>query len=261
MTGKILATDDEAQQKTINFSQVQVAKISALAYKKEQEKDIEEVVSIFNMSIGKNSDTERIKELQIILSRLSYYNGTIDGKYSKAIEEAIYDFQVENQLLSSKKNLGAGYYGVKTRSKLKEMYALYTQNEKKRLAEEAKLAIEKAAEEKRLALIKAEQEKKLRADTAEVALFVKNFGTPKSDEVGAHVRSLQQSLKSLGYFTAKDTAIFGKNTRSALISYQTDRDISPEEFGRLGKATKEALFRDLFALKTKTSGGLAWNNQ
>lgn len=260
VSGKILA-DEETTEKAIDFSRVKIAKISAAAYKKQQEAEVEEVVSIFSTVINKNTDSEKIKELQIILSRLSYYNGDIDGKYSKAIEDAIYDFQIENQLLTSKKNLGAGYYGTKTRSKLKEIYALYMENEKKRVAEEARLAEAKAAEEKRLALIKAEQEKLALAQKTEVTLFVKNLGAPKADEVGAHVRSLQQSLKTLGYFDGKDTAIFGKATRAALISYQTDRKISEEEFGKLGKATKEALFRDLLALKNKPSTGLAWNNK
>lgn len=226
VTGKILADDEDTEGKAIDFSQVPVAKISAAAYKKQQNTDLGEMVSIFNMNINKNTDPENIKELQIVLSRLSYYNGEIDGKYSKAIEDAIYDFQIENQLLTSKKNLGAGYYGTKTRAKLQEIYALYTENEKKRVAEEARLAMEKAQEGKRLALIQAEQEKQVAAQKTEVALFIKNLGAPKSDEVGANVRSLQQSLKSLGYFDGKDTAIFGKNTRAALIQYQTDRKIS-----------------------------------
>lgn len=193
---------------------------------------------------------DTVKELQIILSRLSYYTGDIDGKNSKSLENAIYDFQIENQLVTSRKNLGAGYYGTKTRAKLQGIYTLYTQNEKKQVAEEA-----------RIALVKAEQEKQVEAQKVEVTLFVQNLGAPKANEIGAHVRSLQQSLKSLGYFDGKDTAIFGKNTRAALISYQTDKSISSEEFGKLGKATKIALYKDILALKSKVNNGLAWNNK
>jgi peptidoglycan hydrolase-like protein with peptidoglycan-binding domain/3D (Asp-Asp-Asp) domain-containing protein len=261
VTGKILEKDAEGE--TIDLSQVKITKISAAAYKKQQEQedsDVAEVVSIFSMSIGKNTDPEKIKELQIILSRLSYYHGDIDGKYSKAIEDAIYDFQIENQLIVSKKNYWAGFYGAKTRAKLKEIYALYTENEKKRVAEEARVAMEKAKEEARLALIKIEQEKQKEARKTEVTLFVQGLGSPKADEVGAHVRSLQQSLKTLGYFAGKDTAIFGKNTRAALTQYQTDRKVTSDEFGKLGKATKIALFKDLLSIKEKQNDGLAFNN-
>ncbi|EKD30393.1 MAG: hypothetical protein ACD_78C00069G0002 [uncultured bacterium (gcode 4)] len=262
--GKIISKKEETDTKTIDLSQVKITKINTATYKKQQEQkvtEIEEVLNIFNSAISKNTEVEKIQELQTILSRLSYYSGAIDGKNSKILENAIYDFQIENQLVVSRKNLGAGYYGVKTRAKLQQIYALYTENEKIRVAEEARITLEKAQEEKRLALIQAEQEKQLKAQKKEVTLFVQGLGSPKANEIGAHVRSLQQSLKSLGYFAQKDTAIFGKNTRAALISYQTDRNITPEEFGKLGKATKEALFKDLLVMKEKQNKELAWSGK
>lgn len=267
VTGKIIPKNEAVDQKTIDLSRVQIVKINKKTYQKQQEQlsqkveGIEEVLSVFNSVISKNTEIEKTKELQVILSRLSYYTGDIDGKYSKALETAIYDFQIENRLVASKKTLGAGYYGVKTRAKLQEIYTLYTENEKKRIAEEARIATEKAQEEKRLALIKAEQEKQELSRKTEVTLFIKSLGAPKTNEVGAHVRALQLSLKTLGYFAGKDTAIFGKNTRAALISYQTERAIAPEEFGKLGKATKEMLYKDLLALKSKAGSGLAWNGK
>ena len=246
VTGKIIAKDEEIERKAIDFSKVRLAKIDAKTYKNQEQGGEVEEIGIFSKSIDRNTDPEKIKELQIILSRLAYYNGDIDGKYSKNIEAAIYDFQIENQLVVSKKNYGAGFYGAKTRTKLREMYALYTENEKKRIAEES-----------RVALIRAEQEKQKELQRTELALFIKNLGTPRNDEVGAHIRNLQQSLKSLGYFTGKDTAIFGKNTRAALIEYQTDKKIASEEFGKLQKSTKEALFKDLLTFKEKQNSGLA----
>lgn len=253
VTGKILDMEEAVDREAIDLSRVKVAKISANAYRKQQEEQntlVAEAADIFSTLIDRNTDPEKIKELQIILSRLSYYGGGIDGKYSKALEDAIYDFQIETGLVTSKKTLGAGYYGTKTRTKLKEIYALYTANEKKRLAEEA-----------RLAQVKADEEKRVLAEKQEVALFVQNLGSPKADEIGKHVRSLQQSLKSLGYFDGKDTAIFGKNTRAALVAYQTERKIAETELGKLGKSTKEALYKDLLTLKGKKTSGLAWNDR
>lgn len=253
VNGKIIRGEEEVESTGIDLSRVKTVKINAKDYKKQQEEQnalVAEVADIFSISLGKNTDSEKIKELQIILSRLSYYSGDIDGKYSKVLEDAIYDFQMENQIITSKKTVGAGFYGTKTRSKLKEIYALYTANEKKRVAEEA-----------RLAQVKADEEKRVIAQKQEVTLFVQNFGSPKADEIGAHIRSLQQSLKSLGYFEGKDTAIFGKNTRAALVAYQTDRKIDSSELGKLGKTTKEALAKDLLVLKNKPSTGLAWNNK
>lgn len=152
--------------------------------------------------------------------------------------------------MASKKDRGAGYYGVKTRTKLKEVYVRFQENEQIRLAEEA-----------RMALVKAEEFKKQEEETKEIALFIQNFGNPKAEEVGVHVRRLQKSLKLLGYFSYKDTAIFGPKTREALIQYQKDREIDSEELGHIGKATKIALLKDLVELKKQQNNILALNTK
>ena len=253
VTGKIIHQEEEIARENIDLSQIKIVKMNTKVYIAQQKQKIsegEKIQSIFKTAVTKNTPPEKIKELQTILATLSYYDGDIDGKYSSVLEDAIADFQLENQLIPSKKNIASGFYGVKTRAKLEQIYILFTENEKIRIEKEMKIAQEKTAEEARLALVKAKQQKQEEAHKMEVALFVKNLGTPKSDEVGAHVRNLQQSLKSLGYFHEKDTAIFGKLTRNALIQYQTDKKISSDELGKLGKSTKEALFRDLLSSKT-----------
>ena len=259
--GNIIAKEEVPADASLDISKVKIVKISSELQNTLSKVSVPEKkeLDIFSISVGKYTVPEKIKELQTILSQLSYYTGDIDGKYSRTLIDAIYDFQIESQVISSRENLGAGYYGIKTRAKLREVYTLSTENEKKRIAEEVQLALEKAQEEKRLALIKAEQEKQMEAQKKEVTLFVQNLGTPEMNDIGVHVRKLQQSLKSLGYFAQKDTAIFGKNTHAALVAYQTDKNISEEEFGRLGKTTKEALQKDLLALKNKTNNSLAMN--
>lgn len=157
---------------------------------------------------------------------------------------------MENQLIASSKEKGAGFYGVKTRAKLKEVFAIYKENEEKRVAEEA-----------RLALIKAEEKKKQEDQMKEVVLFIQEFGDPKADEVGSHVRRLQQSLKLLGYFPYKDTAIFGQKTRDALIRYQKDRLVDETELGHIGEKTRLVLQKDLFEMKKKQNNVLALNTK
>ncbi|MDP2103289.1 MAG: peptidoglycan-binding protein, partial [Candidatus Gracilibacteria bacterium] len=137
--------------------------------------------SIFTVSVYRNTAPETVKQLQEIMKEIGYYQGEIDGKYSRAFEKTVSTFQLENQIISSLQEKAAGYYGVKTRSKLKEVFALYKENEQKRIAEEA-----------RLALIKAEEQKKQEEEMKKVALFIQEFGDPKVDEIGAHVRRLQQ---------------------------------------------------------------------
>ncbi len=260
VVGKIIDTQTHAN---IDLSQIKIEKIDTTKYTKQQTQKVSvpEKPSVFTSAIGKNTDPEIIKELQNIFTNLAYYKGEIDGKYSSVLVDAIYDFQMENQLVQSVQDSGAGYYGLKTRAKLQEIYALYTVNEQKRIAEEARIAQEKVEEQKRLASIQAAKDKQEAAQKKEVTLFVQSFGDPHINEIGAHVRNLQQSLKSLGYFTQKDTAIFGKVTEAALISYQTDKNIPNEEFGILGKVTKETLIKDLLTLKGDKENTLVYNTK
>jgi len=134
-----------------------------------------------------------------------------------------------------------------------EVYARFQENEQLRIVEEEKLAILRQQEDARLALEKAKQLAKEVKERDEAALFVSSFGTPKDQEVGAHVRKLQQTLKLLGYFSGKDTAIFGKITRNALAQYQIDRKIITKldrsEAGIIGEKTRLALTEDLLNIK------------
>lgn len=258
--GKVIDAETDT---SIDLSQVKIEKIDTNKYTKQQAQKVSapEKPSIFTSAIGKNTDSDTIKELQTIFTHLAYYKGEIDGKYSSLLIDAIYDFQIENQLVKSVQDNGAGYYGLKTRAKLQEIYALYTVNEQKRIAEEARIAQEKAEEQKRLASIQAAKDQQEAAQKKEVVLLVQSFGDPHMNEVGVHVRNLQQGLQSLGYFNQKDTAIFGKVTEAALISYQTDKNIPSEEFGSIGKVTKETLIKDLLTLKEEKGNALAYNSK
>lgn len=262
ITGKIIPYDISSELSPISLENFTVGKVNTAKYQTSKtpsptpvespstkEQPIQEI-DIFTVSVYKNSTPETIKRLQEVLKSISYYMGDIDGKYSDALEQAVYNFQIENQVIVSKKDKGAGYYGVKTRARLKEVYARFQENEQKRIAEEAKIA-----------LAKAEELKKQEEETKEVALFIQDFGNPKAEEVGVHVRRLQQSLKLLGYFSYKDTAIFGPKTREALIHYQEDKGIDSEEFGHIGKATKIALLKDLMELKKQQNNILALNTK
>lgn len=249
VTGKVISPDEAVNYDSVDLQDVRIGKINKALYQKQETAKVSDdtvkpllIESIFAVPVTKNSSPDTIKKLQNILKDLSYFEGEIDGKYSKKLEDAVYDFQIENKLVMNRKNTGAGFYGVKTRAKLGEIYALYKENEQKKAEEVARLALEKVREEARLAGIRKE-----------ASLFVASLGTPENQEVGMHVRKLQQTLKLLGYFTGKDTAIFGKNTREALIKYQIDRQIisKADELGAgsLTEKTRTALQDDLYKAK------------
>jgi peptidoglycan hydrolase-like protein with peptidoglycan-binding domain len=173
---------------------------------------------------------EETKQLQEILKKLELYNWEINGSYSD-IQDIILDFQLKNKIIKNKNELGAGYFWPKTRAKLKEIYdnLLEEEQRKKELEEKFKFL-------EKLALQEAEKK-------------VNNLGKPKLWDITPQVRELQKSLKSLGYFNYKDTAIFWPITKKALIKYQIEKNLIKNEnhfwAGIFWPKTKKQLTKDL----------------
>lgn len=82
--------------------------------------------------------------------------------------------------------------------------------------------------------------------------YVASFSSVQMWDIGDSVRALQESLKTLGYFSGKSTGYFGDKTKQSLINYQTDRNIiadsSDDNAGNLDNATQKSLSFDLLIL-------------
>ncbi len=155
---------------------------------------------------GPANTIERVNTLQEILTKLDLYNGEIDGDYS-SISDAIFEFQVINELIDSNNHPAAGWFGPKTRETIKQKYEEY-------------LAEEKALEEK------LERQKLLQDEAKQEATkILENIGEVKFGEVSPRVRELQIHLNTLGYFNHKDTAIFWKITSNSILKFQLDHDL------------------------------------
>ena len=76
----------------------------------------------FYRAYNKWQQSPEIKILQTFLQWQWLYSWTIDGIYSKATMNAVYDFQKKYSLISDKDPLTLrGYFGPKTRSKINEL--------------------------------------------------------------------------------------------------------------------------------------------
>jgi len=71
------------------------------------------------------SSVDDIKKLQNILSQSGLYNWIVDGEYSPELYETIYEFQRENQLVNSKDNQWAGFWGIKTQQVFQSQYNVW----------------------------------------------------------------------------------------------------------------------------------------
>jgi len=192
--GKIVNENENKNYDELSLEKFKIWKVSL--------SKITPTESVVPESIWKNSKTEDIKKAQEIFAKLGFYNWDIDWIYNKLLIDAIADFQISSDLLQSSFDKSAWTYWPKTKAKLKEKYAVYLKNQEISKKEEAK-------KQKELA-VKQEEAKKI----------VNTFWTPKTGEVWDHVRNLQKTMKALGYFQEKETAIFWPKTKESVINYQ-----------------------------------------
>lgn len=78
--------------------------------------------SVFQKSIWIDSNSSDIKELQKILKKSWLYEGDEDWVYSQKMIDAVYNFQKQYSIVTSSKDAGAGYWGIKTRKKFASLY-------------------------------------------------------------------------------------------------------------------------------------------
>gem|GEM_PF-2213427 len=80
--------------------------------------------------------SEKIIELQKVLTRLKMYAGELDGVYSDTVIESVYQYQLANDILTEQnsKNL-RGYLGPSTRKVLNVSYVEYQFEQISQIAE------------------------------------------------------------------------------------------------------------------------------
>lgn len=233
--GKIVNENEVKNKDTIDIEKFKIWKVSL--------PKVTPVNSIVPENIWKNSSTEDLKKAQEIFAKLGFYNWDIDWKYNKILIDAIADFQISSDLLQSSFDKSAGTYWPKTKAKLKEKYSAYLKNQEIVKVQEAK-------KQKEIALYEDKTRK-----------IVDNFWTPKINEVGNHVRNLQKTMKALGYFEEKETAIFWPKTKESVINYQLKNWIikskNDTNAGIIWEKTQKSLQNDLIKYlisnKDKTS--------
>lgn len=85
-------------------------------------KGLKKISSIFTQWLWIWSNVSLVKKLQEVLTETSLYNWEIDWEYNNEVINIIYDFQVENDLVSNSNSYWAGYWGNKTRSLFLKKY-------------------------------------------------------------------------------------------------------------------------------------------
>nr|MDD3719784.1 hypothetical protein [Candidatus Gracilibacteria bacterium] len=206
--------------------------------------------NIFDVYIHPESSIEDIKQLQKKLTEMELYSGAITGKYND-IKNVLINYQLKQGIINDKTDIGAGYFGPKTREELKNDYALFVAKKDEEDRNRRKLE-----ELKSLALKQANDQ-------------IEKIGTPKLGDVSQNVRELQKTLATLGHFDGKDTAIYGEVTKQSIYEYQVSKNLvsklSDPGAGKIGDITKAEIKKDLTKLlldrKLKETSSMAYDDK
>ena len=97
----------------------------------EQHPVVEEIIEwYFNKAYEKGEYSEKIIQLQKMLTWLQIYDGALDGVYSDTIIESVYQYQLAKNILTQDDAVGVRWYlGPKTRIALNQSYIEYQQYE------------------------------------------------------------------------------------------------------------------------------------
>ena len=150
-------------------------------------------------ALKRGSSGERVTALQQKLKNLGYYTGTVDGDYGDGTVKAVKAFQSRNGLTAD---------GV--------------------------------AGEATLKLIHSGNAKKAATPSPKPTATPKPTNSAlRVGSTGAKVKSMQQRLKALGYYTGSVDGTFGEGTRKALVAFQKANGLTAD--GVAGTATLNKL--------------------
>ena len=166
---------------------------------------------IFTKRLYEGDEGEDVEELQSSLQTLGFYYGATDGVYSDSLKAAVLEFQLENFVVDTSNEAGAGGFGPKTHSALTA------------------------------ALTKYETQKAL-TDRWNDFHFEESLYKGKRDE---SVVKLQEILVQRELLDHQPTGYFGKLTKSALVEFQLSEGlittVNSAGAGSVGPKTRELL--------------------
>ena len=159
---------------------------------------------------------EKVRELQQALIDLGYLSGKADGIFGNKTEVAVRKFQKKNKLSAD------GLAGKKT----------------------LQLVLSKVQSKQNNAAVSAEaapspSSSASSSDSQETSSLFGTYATIRSGDKGTRVKTLQQTLITLGFLSGKADGIYGNKTLNAVKAFQRSRKLTAD--GAAGKKTLKAV--------------------
>jgi len=240
-----------------NFANGYLAQNASLAVLKGYEKRHIDYVA----TVTEGASGPEVEQLQKDLKQLGYFDEEVSGYYGTKTAEAVYAFQLDSGVVTSRFSYGAGFFGPRTKKSLekaaKDGFTAPQPPKNQLLAQKPESAISTQP----TVSVQPEQPKKpeqdmikLASDPEPVVLAVRAKEEPKvslaagmkEGMFGTDVKELQKVLIDLGYLAPEGgTGYFGSWTTKAIYQLQKEHGIVSDEnalgAGLFGPKTKEKL--------------------
>jgi peptidoglycan hydrolase-like protein with peptidoglycan-binding domain/3D (Asp-Asp-Asp) domain-containing protein len=158
---------------------------------------------LFSEDIWYLSTGEDVEELQGHLASLGYYSGDITGYYGADTREAVYQFQLAENVVDGPTDIGAGHTGVNTRRMLDLALARVREDE-----EASKLKRFQTG----LLLLEKHPDLNKKSNPLNLNLSL--------GSVGDGVTRLQNELVTMGLLRVKSSGYYGQSTEHAVFKFQ-----------------------------------------
>lgn len=203
---KFFVLHSEADVGAGRFGPQTRAKLTSELAKVDTQKKISELWESFEFEAGlsRGHRSSEVVKLQQVLLQQELLEVAPTGFFGPLTEAALVEFQLQEGIISSQFDVGAGRVGEVTQEKLNDVL----NRERVSRGEEKKEISQIKKERERLALLSQENRR------FQLAMQI------GSQE--ATVETLQKVLSQLGYFDANPTGVMGPLTRAALKGFQVD---------------------------------------
>ena len=214
---------------------------------------LEEKKGLLSVGLGKDSSGEAVSQLQQMLWELGYYDGTLTGSYDDATMTAVYAFQLENDVVDSEWDAGAGYFGKKT----KEAMLAVVDRKISVISDYPKEAQVWVPAKRVLPVIASLEAPSYEKERQELYFSEELMNTKVVQEItlgseldlrdeNEEVVNLQNILIKNGYLeSGLNTGYFGQKTAQAVLQFQLDKGIVSSALdsgaGRVGPQTLSSL--------------------
>lgn len=180
-------------------------------------------------SLGDSSDG--ISQIQSDLQKLNYYNGENHGEYDQATQQAITKFQIDQKIVSSASQYGAGYFGPQTGRALLAAVNNPVSNTASNTPVETKTT------ETSSSIIPKANANHTDSQSERIALAGNGLSflevQLQEGDSGQAVLELQTELKKMNLLAIEPTGYYGEVTAHAVFKFQQTQGLiaSKDEFG------------------------------